>query len=1108
MQRLKIQLFALALGLFAYRTDAPPDAEPSLSTSTTLEVLSSQQTGITFANMVKESPEFNYFSYTYAYHGGGVAVGDINSDGLPDIYFTANQLPNKLYLNKGGLQFEDITERAGVGGRPGWTTGVTMADVNADGLLDIYVCMSGMSPDPTTRENLLYINNGDNTFSERAKEFGIANNGHSTMAYFVDLDNDADLDLYVVNHRVDWSMNTKVIVDPRFVPNEFETDRLYINNGNKGFVDVTTRSGILNKAWGLSASIGDFNQDGYNDIYVANDFLEPDFLYINLKNGTFKERNTQFTRHISFYGMGSDWADFNNDALPDLCVLDMTPPDHKRSKQNMASMRPDQFFRMVEVGWHYQYMTNTLQLNNGNGSFSEIAHLAGIDRTDWSWAPLFVDLDNDGLKDLFVTNGIKRDVTNNDFKLQVKKVVAEKGNRLDFDEIMNMIPQTRTDNLVFRNNGDLHFDRANEQWGLTHSALSSGLAYADLDGDGDMDLITNNLDSEASIIKNTCNDNGRSNYLQIELKGDDRNPFAIGSQATLYTDKGLQHLQLLHGRGFQSSVEPLLHFGLGNSEPDRLVIEWFDGTTSELRDLGKNQRIIIRKKDTESRTIQKKVVPTMWQASATAVGVDHTHIENDFNDFKTEILLPHRQSEHGPGSAVADVNNDGLDDLFVGSSHGHSSTLFLQNASGKFIGSTSQPWSRNKDSEDIGAHFFDVDGDGDQDLYVAAGSTEFPEGDARYRDRLYLNDGKGNFTEAVNALPGFTTSTKAIASADIDGDGDLDLFVGGRNVPGAYPRSPKSHLLMNNGGIFSDETEKWNAELETAGLVTDALFADITGDGKPDLILCAEWSPIRFFENGNNRFVEITEKVSDPETKGWWYHLNVADLDNDGDLDLVAGNLGLNNKFHPSKEKPLEIYMNDFDGNGTNDIVLAKNSSHGRLPVRGKECSSDQMPFINDKFPTFSQFANADLNSIYGAEQLADAYHLQATEFASMLLVNEDGRFRYVPLPTTAQTAPINGTVLKDVNHDGHIDIIAVGNMHGAEVETTRYDAGVGTVLLGDGKMNFSTLPLSRTGFFAPHNARSVSAVRLKNGNMGMLIINNAGPVQLYTSVSDSKGQQ
>lgn len=1065
--------------------------------ATRLNVLSAAETGVTFSNNLTEDPSFHYFIYTYAYHGGGVAVGDINGDDLPDIYFTANQLPNKLYLNKGNLRFEDITETAGVAGNSGWTTGTSMVDVNADGLLDIYVCMSGMDQDPSTRGNLLFINNGDATFSEQAQQFGLAGSGHTTMVYFADLDGDSDLDMYEVNHRIDWSMNTKVIVDPRFVPGPYETDRLYINNGSGQFEDRTEFAGIKNKAWGLSASIADMNLDGKNDIYVANDFLEPDFLYLNVGDGTFSEKNTEITKHISFYGMGSDWADFNNDALPDLCVLDMTPADHKRSKQNMASMFPEQFYGMVELGWHYQYMTNTLQMNNGNGSYSEVAHLAGIDRTDWSWAPLFVDIDNDGWKDLFVTNGIKRDVTNNDFKIKIQEVIQEKGTTLDFETIMNLVPRFVSDNLVFRNGQDLEFTIANEDWNYNHKIISTGAAYADLDGDGDMDLITNNLDAPASIIENTSNDEGASNYVQFKLVGGEKNPFAIGSKVTIETDEGVQYQELFHGRGFQSSVEPLIHFGLADSEVKLAIIEWYDGTISELVEPKINQKVLVGKTDSKPK-LEPISEATLFKDVSAEIGLNHRHIENEFDDFKNESLLPHRQSQQGPAIAIADVNHDGTDDFFVGSSVGNDAALFTQQ-DGKFNRARSQPWVKYRQSEIIGAHFFDDDGDDDKDLYLACGSTEFPAGHPSYLDHLYLNDGSGNFQEADNAIPRKAISTKVVRSADIDGDGDLDLFVCGRNVPGAYPTSPESSILINENGTFENATKDWNSDISTIGMVTDAQFADFDSDGKMDLLICGEWMPIQFFRNTGSSFENVTSEVGDPALKGWWYSLSIDDLDNDGDLDIVAGNLGLNNKFHPSLKKPLEIYMSDFDDNGTNDIVLAKYGQTQCLPVRGRECSSGQMPFLNEKFPTFSQFANADLTALYGKEKLDRSLHLQATEFRSMILVNDDGKFSYKPLPNSAQIAPINGSIIQDVNGDGHQDLIIAGNMFGAEVETARYDAGIGSILLGDGEMNFQPMTVSESGFYAPNNVKSLKSIQLQNGKTGFIVGNNNADIQVFT---------
>lgn len=1079
----------LILGLLISACTSQDQREPS--SNALLKVLGPKETGITFSNNVTESAEFNYFTYTYAYHGGGVAVGDVNNDGLPDLYFTSNQLSNKLYLNKGDLKFEDITVTAGVAGRDGWTTGCTMVDINCDGWLDIYVCMSGMDPDPDTRRNLLYINQEDGTFKEQAAAFGLDDPSHSTMAYFAELDGKPGLDLYLVNHRVDWSNNRFVVIDPKMEIGPYESDRFY-GYSDGIYEDLTEEAGILNKAWGLSASIGDFNNDGWNDVYVANDFLEPDFLYINQQDGTFNEQNTEFTKHISFFGMGSDMADFNNDLLPDLCVLDMTPADHKRSKQNMASMRPETFFKMVEVGWHHQYMTNTLQLNNGNGSFSEIAHLAGIDRTDWSWAPLFVDLDNDGWKDLFVTNGIKRDITNNDFKMRVDSLIAQKGSKLDFAEVMDMIPTHVTENIFYRNTTDLGFEMVNSKWNVHHKATSTGAAYADLDLDGDLDLITNNLDAPASIIQNLNADSGDQNYIRFSLEGDSMNPFGVGAKVKVESESGAQIQELMPARGFQSSVEPILHFGLGADTVCKVQIEWLDGRMWE-SDLKANSRYTLNHEkgftDDEFDTIHVHFYePDLLK---------HEHRENEYNDFAKEVLLPHRQSEHGPALAVADVNGDDLDDVFMGASHNDSPTLFIQSSTGKFSKANSQPWSNFKASEEIGAHFFDADNDGDQDLFVAAGSTEKFLADPAYRDQLYLNNGSGKFTHADGALPKMLRSSQVVRSADIDQDGDLDLFVGGRNVPGAYPKTPNSFILINENGVFSDHTRSWNKSIAFLGMVTDAEFADLDGDSLQDLIVCGEWMPIRFFRNTGDILTEKTNDWGDPSKQGWWSSVEVSDLDQDGDLDVLAGNLGLNNKFRPSPENPLQVFMSDFDQSASNDIVLAKSSGNTLVPVRGRECSSNQIPSIKQRFPTFKDFAEADVRSIYGSDKIDAAFSLQATEFASMILKNDNGKFEYLPLPRAVQVSPINGIEVLDINDDGHSDLVVAGNLYGTEVETTRYDASIGMLLMGDGQLNFNPIPTYRSGININHNCKALSQIRLATGR-GIIAANNTGPVQIF----------
>ena len=1071
--------------------------------------------GMPHMNDLRESAEMNYFKYTYMYNSGGVALGDVDGDALPDVFQSTSRNGCRLYRNLGGLRFEDITTKAGIDTKQAWCTGTTMVDINADGHLDIFVCVSGPSRDPNELRDFLFVNNGNGTFSEQAAAYGIADPGHGQQAYFHDLDGDDDLDLYLVSTRTDFENNDKVATY-QVQPTSSTTDRLYINNGQGHFDDMTARAGVLNHAWGLSASIGDWSGDGKPDVYVANDFLEPDMLYEPRGNGTYSNAVLERFKHICFYGMGSDRADFDNDGLQDMCVVDMTPPDHLRNKQNMASMRPLQFFRMVELGWHHQYMANVLQRNNGNGTYSDVAHVAGVDRTDWSWAPLFADFDNDGWKDLFITNGIWREVGNNDYKNKVKELAAEKGTSLPFDEVMALIPQAAPENYMFRNNGadksgqaSLSFSKAMDSWGYHHAAVSTGGAYADLDADGDMDLVVCDVNRPVTVVENLFSGTDGVHYLQVVLKGSGANTHAIGAAVSLHTKAGQQVLEQSLTRGFQSSVEPLLHFGIGDLSIDSLVVDWTDGTRTVLNDVKPDHRITVDHASA-ARTPRrpKPEAEVLFAENAGALGLDHKHTESVFDDFAAEILLPHRQSQHGPGLSVADVNGDGRDDVFTGNGSGTPAVLFLQHANGGFRKAPEQPWAAMKDQEVIGSHFFDADGDGDLDLYAASGSTEFGASSDHYQDILYVNDGKGNFTFDTNgALRGVTSSTQRVASADIDADGDLDLFVGGRNEPGAYPAAPKSYLLMNNGGSFTDAIAEKAPELERAGMITDAVFTDLNGDRKPDLIVCGEWMPVRAYMSTGGAFVADTT-VFDEQLTGWWWDLELADLDNDGDLDLVAGNIGLNNKFHPSAEKPLEIYMGDLDASGTNDIVLAKHKAPGStecVPVRGRECSSEQMPFIKDKFKTYKAFSEADITTLYGNEQLRKAVHLSARDFRSMVWRNDGGKFTPMPLPSVAQTAPLRGCVVADVNGDGNKDLITAGNLFGTEVETTRYDAGTGCVLLGDGKLGFTPMSIAHSGFFADGNVCAVAAIQSNGKGVPSVIVANVdGPLQFFTLRSAS----
>ena len=1073
------------------------------STKAIFAQVPSEKSHIDFNNKVTETPDLNYFSYQYIYNGGGVAVGDINNDGLPDLYFTANQLPNKLYLNKGNLEFEDITDKAGVAARDGWKTGVSMVDINNDGNLDIYVSRSGNNPDPDLRRNLLYVNNGDNTFTEKARDYGIDDPGYSTQSYFADFDKDGDLDMYLVSHRIDFQNNDLLYDRSTLQPTEFDSDKLYKNNGS-AFTDISKEAGISNKAWGLSASIGDFNNDGWEDIYVANDFLEPDMLYINQGDGTFKEEIGEHISHISFYGMGSDFADINNDGFADLYVLDMVAPQHERSKRTMASMNPPKFWKMVDNGYNYQYMSNTLQLNNGNGNFSEINQIAGVGKTDWSWAPLFADFDNDGMKDLFVTNGITKDVTDNDFKISLQKKKAA-GEKVTFEEVMGMMPGTKVANYIYRNTGNFKFKSMDEPWKMDQKVNSNGAAYADLDNDGDLEIVINNLDDVASIYENLATKELDNNYLQVKFKGPETNPNGYGAKVYLINDDGaIQYQELYPSRGYLSSVESILHFGVGKAdEIKKLVIQWPDGKQQTKENVSTNQVLEANYSDAnETATPVNKVDPKYFQEAENDLGIDFKHTDVAYDDFVKESLIPHKQSQNGPFISVGDVNGDGMEDFYIGGAAGQSGELYIQTGEGKFAKAESQPWEADKASEDMGSVFFDADGDGDMDLYVSSGSNEFPEGSPLLAHRLYINDGKGAFTKSSGAIPSITTSGMAVTAGDYDGDGDMDLFVGGRVTPAKYPYSPRSCLLKNDGGKFTDVTETDAPGLVTPGMITDAEFTDFDKDGDMDLAFVGEWMPICLFQNDGGKFKDVSkDKGLDDHSSGWWYSVAPADLDGDGDMDFICGNLGANNKFHPSGEKPLQVYSTDFDDNGTNDIVLAKFSNDKKcLPVRGRECSSGQMPFILDKFPTYQSFAEASLQNIYTEDKLNRALKLEAKDFESCVIINNNGKYEMSILPIEAQFSPIAGAIVMDVNKDGNMDIVAAGNNFGAEVETIRYDAGRGTVLLGDGKGGFKPVNLLESGFFAPGDVKDIKLIHVGADKKPVILVaNNNAQMQAFS---------
>lgn len=1044
-----------------------------------------QTSHITFKNMVKETMEFNFLNYPYLYTGAGVAVGDINNDGLQDVYFVSNFGPNKLYKNKGDFTFEDITTTSKTEDYQGFSTGVTMLDINNDGWLDIYVSKAGSLQNNEGRRNLLFVNQQDGTFIEESKKWGIDDPGFSTQAYSLDYDKDGDLDLYVVNYRYDFKNNAKISSAIQKNIEEITSDQLYRNDGNH-FTKVTGEAGLYNKAWGLSGAVGDYNNDGWDDIYVSNDFLEPDALYINQKDGTFKNEVLNRINHISFNSMGSDYADINNDGFEDLLTLDMAPESHERSKENMASMSTSNFMQMVAVGYHHAYMSNMLHLNEGNGKYKETALLSGLAKTDWSWSPLIVDLDNDGLKDVFISNGVVKDYTNQDFRTALRKKNAE-GKSMELQEVLDMIPAEKLDNYVFKNNGDLTFSKTIKEWGLEDPSFSNGAAYADFDNDGDLDLIVNNVNDHIGLYRN----NSENNYIQISLKGSNNNTLAIGTRVYVTTENGMQFQKHYLTRGYESSVSNILNFGLGEATSiSEISVVWPDGKTSKKANVKPNQTVSFNYAEASSevyaiptyKSFKKRVKPS-------ELGINYQHQENDFNDYSLQLLLPQKQSTKGSGIAVADVNNDGLEDFFIGNALGAEAALYLQKTDGTFTESNKNLWKKEAKYEDANALFFDADNDGDQDLYVVSAGYELDKNSPLLQDRLYLNNGKGSFTKSTKALPKMLSSGKTVIAADYDADGDLDLFVGGNVIPAQYPLAPKSYLLKNQNGNFTDATLT-NPSLSEIGMVSEAIFTDYDNDNDLDLMMVGEWMAPTIFKNTNGNFKK--EEIADFENlEGWWFSIKAEDFDGDGDQDYVLGNLGKNNKFHPSKEKPLFIYAKDFDNSGNLDVAMSK-INHGKLvPVRGKECSSEQNPFLLDKIKTYKEFAHFDMNEIYGKENLQDAFKLVAHTFETVYFENlGNGKFNKITLSNEAQTGPTLSFVTGDFNEDGNKDIMGVGAIYDAEVETIRYDSNYGYVLLGNGKGSFTYS--KNYDPFIDNDSKDAKKITIKGKDYFLVLSNNS----------------
>ena len=1051
--------------------------------STTLfNLVENNKTNIHFKNTVKENLYFNFLNYAYIYNGGGVAVGDINNDGLEDVYFTSNQESNRLYLNQGNLEFKDITVKAKVSDNIGWTTGVTMIDINNDGWLDIYVCKSGSLKSHQNRKNKLFINQKDNTFKENAAAYGLDHFGFSTQAYFFDFDNDEDLDMYLVNHRKDFRNNVNIDQRIQQTKEDYNSDQLFRNDGST-FTNITKEAGILNKAWGLSASIGDFNNDNLPDIFVANDFLEPDFLYINQGNGTFKDEALTHFNHISSNSMGSDFADINNDLQPDLIVLDMMAEDHIRGKENMATMSISNFNQLVDIGYHHQYMSNMLQLNNGNGTFSEIGQLAGIAKTDWSWAPLIADFDNDGFNDVFVTNGIEHDLSNQDFRNQMRNNIRNR-KKVSLEQAINMMPSHKLSNYIFKNKQDLTFENTSKQWGLDAKINSNGAVYADLDNDGDLDLIVNNQAEKASVYRNNSN----KSYVTFSLTGPKKNILGIGAVITVFSDGLQQTKQQFVSRGFQSSVSNKLHFGLGeNTKIDSVLVDWKNGKSQKITNIKINSNVKIDYKNaSENGLIESSKNSLFEKINPSEIGINYQQKENNFDDFKVQLLLPQKQSEMSSPLVIGDVNNDGLDDFYVGNSKGEKAALFIQKENGKFTETNQKLFNLEKEFEDTDAKFIDIDNDSDLDLYITSGGYEVETNNKLLQDRIYINNGKGRFKKGE--LPTVLTNTKGIAFADFDKDGEQDIFVGSRVKHGQYPLSDKPYFLENKNGKYTNVIDEKFDNISNLRMINDALFSDFDNDGDQDLIVVGEWMPITFYENRESKFY-LKEIDGITNVNGWFQTITASDLDRDGNVDYIIGNWGKNNKFHPTEEKPLHIYADYFDDNSSFDIALSKVSKTGDLlPIRGKECSTQQTPFLDAKVKTFAEFASATMPQIYGLEKLDNASHFITHSFASVILKNKgNGQFEIIELPNEAQFSPTLNIEVADVNNDGYLDIFGVGNVNDSEVETIRYDASKGYVLLGNKTGSYQFL--NENSYFNNKEAKTIKKIII-NGTLHFITLN------------------
>jgi hypothetical protein len=1071
------------------------------------DLVSPEASGVAFVNALPEDTSFNILNYLYYYNGGGVAAGDIDGDGLSDLYFTSNLGPDRLYRNKGQFRFEDITERAGVEGPPGWTTGVAMADVDGDGDLDIYV--SAISYLGMHGRNVLYVNDGDGTFTDRTLAYGLDHVGYSTQAAFFDYDSDGDLDMYLLNN----STHNERAISPsthRTVRNAKAGDRLFRNDGNR-FVDVSDRAGIYGgvEGYGLGVVASDLNLDGCPDLYIANDFQENDFLYVNNCDGTFTETIATATGHTSRFSMGVDAADFNNDGRPDLMVLDMLPEREAILKTSANAEGFNVFNLRLKAGYHPQYARNTLQLNRGpvGGTlrFSEIGYLAGVSATDWSWAPLFADLDNDGQKDLFITNGIYRRPNDLDYINYVgnEAVQASLASGITGENLtlLQQMPQIPLSNYAYHNNGDLTFTNEAQAWGLAQPGFSNGAVYVDLDNDGALDLVVNNVNATATIYRNRARELNGNHYLQVRLVGAGANTNGIGAKVTISQQGTRQLLEQMPTRGFQSSVDSRLHFGLGGSARiDSLTVVWPDRRYQVLTNLSVDRAITLKQQDATGRyAYRQRAAQPLFSDGTAQLAVDFKHAENTFFDYDREPFMPHLLSTEGPALAVGDVNGDGLDDFYVGGAKWQPGALLIQRRDGGFRTSRQPALRADSLAEDVDAAFFDANRDGHLDLYVVSAGNEF-WGDAEaLRDRLYINDGRGSFHRSEGALPDLFDNGSCVVPGDFNGDGHVDLFLGGRVVSRQYGISPRSHLLQNDGtGRFRDLTVALAPALVEAGMVTSATWLDYDGDNRLDLIVVGEWMPVRVFRQENGRFVERTVDAGLAGTNGWWNRVSAADLNADGRQDLVLGNLGRNSYIRASRTEPAQLFVRDFFGNGTLEQILTFYKDGVRYPLTGRDELVRMMPQLRSRYPSYASFGASRIEDIFPEGELRQATVLEAREFSNAVALNRgNGRFDLQPLPIEAQFAPIYASLAADFDGDGHTDLLAAGNFHGVTPVQGRYDASYGLLLRGDGAGQFEAVDLESSHLLIEGQVRHMALLRRANGEHVILVARNGDRLQI-----------